>query len=59
MNKHTRISTRTAGLIFCGTLFLSACGQKGPLYMPETKSPSQKPSVTQSAPTQNVGLQQK
>nr|WP_315484172.1 lipoprotein [uncultured Undibacterium sp.] len=59
MNKHTHISPRIAGLILFSTLLLSACGQKGPLYMPEKKLASPKPSAVQSTPTQIDGSQQK
>ncbi|WP_222613662.1 LPS translocon maturation chaperone LptM [Undibacterium seohonense] len=38
MNKRTHISLLTTGLISISTVLLSACGQKGPLYMPEKKS---------------------
>ncbi|MBC3806433.1 lipoprotein [Undibacterium seohonense] len=32
------MSLLTTGLISISTVLLSACGQKGPLYMPEKKS---------------------
>jgi predicted small lipoprotein YifL len=59
LNKHTHISPRIGGLILFSTLLLSACGQKGSLYMPEKKLASPKPSAMQSTPTQIDGSQQK
>ncbi|MFA9274338.1 MAG: lipoprotein [Candidatus Aquirickettsiella gammari] len=48
MNKRTHISLLTTGLILSSTLLLSACGQKGPLYLHEKKPVS--PTATTSAP---------
>ncbi|MBR7748289.1 LPS translocon maturation chaperone LptM [Undibacterium baiyunense] len=59
MNKHTRISPRIAGTILLSTLLLSACGQKGPLYMPEKKASSATTNVTQSMPTQTETMPSK
>ncbi|MFZ6820492.1 LPS translocon maturation chaperone LptM [Undibacterium sp. Ji22W] len=49
MNKRTYISLLTTGLIFSSTLLLCACGQKGPLYLPE-KKPANPAATTAPSP---------
>ncbi|WP_222612452.1 LPS translocon maturation chaperone LptM [Undibacterium flavidum] len=51
MNKRTHISLLSSGLILSSTLLLSACGQKGPLYLPEKKPVSPAATTAPTAPT--------
>ncbi|MBC3874197.1 lipoprotein [Undibacterium sp. LX15W] len=41
----------SSGLILSSTLLLSACGQKGPLYLPEKKPVSPAATTAPTAPT--------
>ncbi|WP_084360524.1 LPS translocon maturation chaperone LptM [Hydrogenophaga palleronii] len=46
----TRVMVMTACLL-CAAL-LAACGQKGPLYLPDPNAPPKKPRATQTAPAE-------
>ncbi|WP_222611243.1 lipoprotein [Undibacterium sp. LX40W] len=48
MKKTTLISS----LLVCACL-LSACGQRGPLYMPEKKSPAPQQAIPVKAPSES------
>lgn len=46
-----KLSALIAALVFGSSTLVAACGQKGPLYLPDTDEPKQEQSETQQKKT--------